>query len=83
MTTKENNAHAKRIGIAPSKPNRQLTDEQIIKIRRIYSSGKLRQKDVAKIVGVSQSTVAVIVTDRRWKDIQPIEGGEKWPTPNG
>ena len=66
---------------------RKLTDAQKEEIKRIYAEGNLGQRPIAKMFGVSRSTIQVIVNpsiaqrhhDRaaqHWRDYRP--SNEEW-----
>lgn len=48
--------------------NRKLTDIQVLEIRELHMHGHLR-KNIAKVFGVSISTVGYIITRKRWAHI--------------
>ncbi len=43
----------------------KLKDSEVSEIRRLYSTGKIRQKDLAMMFHVDQSNVSVIVNNKR------------------
>jgi len=45
----------------------KLTEEDVEKIRSLYSSGKFFQKDLAEKFGVTRPMISLIVTHRNWK----------------
>lgn len=47
-------------------PKAILTADQVIEIRRLYATGKVYQKDIAKMFGVKQITISNIITKRNW-----------------
>lgn len=49
-------------------PCRKLTNETVLEIRKLWSSG-MKQKEIAKIYGIDNSAVSVIVNNKRWKHI--------------
>lgn len=66
---------------------RKLTDEQKEEIKRIYAEGQLGTRPIAKMFGVSRTTIQVIVNpaikqrhhDRvaaHWRDYRPSK--EEW-----
>lgn len=46
-----------------------LTNEDVAKIRLLYSSGQLRQEDIAKMFGVTRSTISYVVLRKSWKHL--------------
>jgi predicted XRE-type DNA-binding protein len=46
--------------------NAKLRDEDVIRIRRLYATGKLSQKLLGEIFGVCQAQVGRIVAGQRW-----------------
>ena len=47
-------------------PNVKLTEKQVLKIRKMYSTGYYIQKVLAKKFGVDVSTISDIITRRSW-----------------
>ena len=45
----------------------KLTEKQVLKIRKMYRTGKYTQKQLAKIFNVNQTNISWIVTNRTWK----------------
>ena len=48
----------------------KLTEEQVKEIRRIEKEGKLSQKEIAKLVGVSYGQVRKVISGERWKHVE-------------
>jgi len=44
----------------------KLTPEDIVAIRKIYNTGKVRQIDLANKYGVVQTTISMIVRNKNW-----------------
>lgn len=77
-TPRENTHHALRMGLKkrfvwpPKNPkgenstNAKLTDAQAAEIKALLASGTMRQRDIAKIYGVSQGTVSNINVGLSW-----------------
>lgn len=67
VTSKENKAHAMRIGLfnphGENQGGARLTNVQAADIRRKYIRGKIRQKDLANEYNVSQNVIFKIVNN--------------------
>lgn len=48
----------------------KLTDEKVIKIREIYSTGKYFQWEIAKIFNVDKSSISNAISGKTWKHIK-------------
>ena len=48
--------------------NSKLTEEKVIKIRKMYKDGISQQK-IANIIGVAQTSISQIVLYRTWKHV--------------
>jgi uncharacterized protein YjcR len=57
-------AHGARQGLA------KLTDEIVLEARRLYATGKYRQKDLAVKYGVSQTTIGKALTGEQWSHVK-------------
>jgi len=72
-TNKENIHHAVNAGLQDNKGEKhgqsKLGESQVLEIRRIYSTGEISQRALAKIFGVSQRLIGYIVNRRNWKHI--------------
>lgn len=55
--------------LGESNGSAKLTEKQVIRIRKIYSTGKIFQRPLAKKFGVSQRAVCAIVRRILWKHI--------------
>jgi hypothetical protein len=56
---------------------KKLTDEQVNEIRLRYVQGKVRQEDLAKEYGVSQTAISLIVRYKvRWAGPRTKHSGE-------
>ena len=44
----------------------KLTEAEVIKIRKMYKSGQYKQKQLAKMFGVSAKQISVITTRKQW-----------------
>jgi Spy/CpxP family protein refolding chaperone len=51
-----------------AQPNSKLTDQQVLKIRALYTHGHL-QKDIAKMFNVHQVTISEITLRKHWTHI--------------
>lgn len=77
-TKSENMRHAldvlkivRRSGTIGEKHHKaKLTDNDIVRIRKLYSSKQYIQKQLAKIFGVSQRTISLIVRGEGWKHLK-------------
>ena len=58
--------------------NEKLTDEQVVKIRELYASGKYSMRILAKQFGVTKSCVSLLVRGKRRMKV----GGPRVPTQN-
>jgi len=71
VTPLENTRHAIEIGLMDNNgeknPNRKLSATDIPKIRKLLSLGKMTQKQIGKIFGVSRHAISLIKTGRTWK----------------
>lgn len=47
----------------------KLTEEQVRDIRRLYSAGKLMQREIAQQYGISRSNVSLIVNRKAWSHV--------------
>lgn len=47
-------------------PNSKLTDELVAQIRSVLAGGKLKQWDIARQFGITQSTVSLIKLEKIW-----------------
>lgn len=47
----------------------KLSNDDIVKIRRLYTSGKYTQKQLSKMFGVAQTNISNIVIKTGWKHI--------------
>jgi len=58
-----------RSNMGEKHPNSRLSNQIIIKIRFLYSTGKYSQKCLGKMVGVSQGQISRIIKKDGWKHI--------------
>jgi len=47
--------------------NVKLTDEEVLKIRRLYSIKEYTQRKLGEIFGVCQAEISMIVNNKKWK----------------
>lgn len=74
VTRAENMLHAYRTGIRKPVPSYgeknggggKLTSEKVAEIRRLYATGKFRQKDLGAMFGVSQPMIGNITRGQSW-----------------
>lgn len=70
-TAKNNMKDRGNEGVAKLKP------QQVIKIRKLYSTGKYSTHDLGRKFNVNPVTIFDVVRGRRWKDIGYLEGLDK------
>jgi DNA-binding XRE family transcriptional regulator len=51
-------------------PQHKLTEEQVIQIKLLLKEGKLTQQEIADIFGVSQMTISLIKSGKKWSHIE-------------
>lgn len=56
-------ARGERVGIS------RLKEKQVVKIRKIYQSGKYTQLEVANMFGVSRSAIRGVINGETWKHV--------------
>lgn len=74
LTTSENCRHALRTGlIIPKKGSEtsqaKLTEDQVLRLRRLVVTDGIRQQEAATMFGVSFQTVHLVVHGKRWKHV--------------
>lgn len=72
-THKENCAHAYKNGLTTrgaKNSSTKLTEEDVLKIRDDYKSGRVSQSEIAKRFRVSQSNIYMIVNNKSWQWIK-------------
>jgi hypothetical protein len=57
-------AHGARQGLA------KLADENVLEARRLDATGKFRQKDLAEVYGVSQTTMGKALNGTQWSHVK-------------
>lgn len=71
LNAKENTRHAIRLGLMNNKGensyNAKLTKKDVLKIRRLYETGKYTQKEIAKMFSIVFQHVSDIVNYKKWK----------------
>jgi len=62
----------KKIGkyFGENNPASKLTEQKVIAIRKLSDEGNLTQKEIAKMFGVSRSTISKIKLRKTWKHVQ-------------
>lgn len=75
VTAKGNIRHALRGGRMPpqhgtNNPLAKLTDDRVLAMRRLYSTGRYRHADLAEMFGVSRSNVTMIVSGKAWRHVE-------------
>lgn len=73
-TRSDNQLHAIRTGLQVIKKGNdcsysKLTEEQVLQIRELYSSGSYLQRELGVMYNVKQITISNIITRRNWKHI--------------
>ena len=72
----ENMRHAFKMGLVPKdnflgtrNPKCKLSEKDVIRIRRLYSTGRYKQSDLSKIFSVDQTQISCIVLRKSWRHI--------------
>jgi len=73
-TYKENMADKKRHGTTYSpagetNPGAKLTEKQVLRIRKLHSTGEYTQKAIAVAYGITTASVHLIVRRKNWKHL--------------
>jgi len=72
-TASMNNQHALDTGLRKGRGEgnhfAKLTEDDVREIRRLIKSKEMKQRDMAKIYGVSESTITDIKTRKSWKHL--------------
>lgn len=67
----DNNKHAFNTGLASNAgenhSQNKLTEDQIVEIKIL--KGKMKQKEIAELFGVAQSTISMIMHNKRWNTV--------------
>ena len=73
VTAKENSAHAIDTGLVDHKgensPTSKLKDSDVYRIRELYSSGLLKQSEIARAFNISQRLVSLITRKESWRHL--------------
>jgi hypothetical protein len=73
VTASENQKHSFRLGLQSNvgeKHSRaKLTDARVMEIRGMIASG-MKQKEIAKLMGVTQSAISYANSGRRWSHLK-------------
>jgi len=74
VTSSENQQHAYRIGLQEGRKGSahhmaRLTEPDVEKIRQMYASGKLLQREIANMYGVRENLVSRIVNRKIWRHV--------------
>lgn len=56
-------------------PNSKLTEEDVIRIRHYYRTGKYNQVQLASIYSTNDSSISMIINGKQWKHV-PLGGGK-------
>jgi hypothetical protein len=71
-TAKENSYHAIKTGLFNSagenNPNSKISLGDAHRIRNLYATGLLKQVEIAKLFGISQVMVGLIVNHKNWRE---------------
>lgn len=75
VTPKENIRHAFKTGLSSvargdDHKASKLTEEEVIEIKRLYSTGGYRYIDLAKKFDVAKITISRIITKESWKHVK-------------
>lgn len=71
-TAKENGRHSSINGLVPSGERckqSQLKKADVIKIRTLYKSGGISQRELSKMYNVCQSTIGYVLRNQTWKKV--------------
>jgi Autographiviridae endonuclease len=55
----------------------KLTAHNVVFIRKLWSRRRMEQKQIARLYGVTQSTISLIVNRKRWQHVGALRGGKK------
>jgi hypothetical protein len=79
VTNRENVDHAKMNGryknlkfphyVGSDHPMSKLKDTEVLEIKRLLKFGRYKQRDLAKLFNVSQTTITFINTGRNWRHL--------------
>lgn len=77
VTQKENSRRAYSKGLVPNfqrfygeqHPNHVLNEKQVSEIKAAYQTGLISQRQLARMYGVSQTTIKMIVNNQTWKEV--------------
>ncbi len=61
--------YPRRYGEQSSNP--KLTEADVRAIRALYAPGRIRQRDIAEMYGVGQTTICAILCRKTWKHLPP------------
>lgn len=94
ITRAENTQHATKFGLqkrayGEANPASKVNSDQVREIRRLNAEGKLTQKEMAAMFGISQASLSKIVLNQTWKNLDanttpdaitilPNEEGAEW-----
>lgn len=63
--------HPERVPRGESNKQAKLTTNEVLKIRELYKSGNINQRQLAKDFGVSKGTIYYVVKGINWAHIPP------------
>lgn len=76
MTRKENHDHAKKLGLwhpghfsGSSHWKAKLTEKKVVRMRKLYETGRYTQMDLSRKFGVVNQVVSSIVTRKAWAHV--------------
>ena len=49
-----------------------MTDDIVLEARLLYATGKYRQKDLAEVYGVSQTTMGKALNGTQWSHVKAL-----------
>lgn len=75
VNTSQNITHAYKIGLAHGRPGMshhlvKITDDDVRKIRELYSYGNISQSKLGEQFGLSQTHVGRIIRGTRWQSVK-------------
>jgi hypothetical protein len=74
VTASENTVHAIKTGLmkgseGTKNPKSKLSEEEVLKIRIMYKTGKYSYLDISKLFGITLANVGYVVLQKTWKHI--------------
>ncbi len=50
-------------------PQSKLTEQNVLKIRQLYSTGNYTQKELGNIFGINHATISDLIVGKTWKHL--------------